>query len=126
MRHAQSGVGRGTGLFMLLALSTLVLSGLCMHLLFAVHYAHRYHGDHAKAKKAGAGLIFPEPDAVPSYREFVYFAFCIGMTYQVADVMMGTRAFRTLITLHGALSFFYNRFVLALAVDLFGGLSSIR
>jgi uncharacterized membrane protein len=46
------------------------------------------------------------------------------MTYQVADIMTGTRAFRSLITLHSALSFFYNTFVLALAVNLFGGLSS--
>ena len=44
--------------------------------------------------RAGPGLIFPELDAVPSYGEFVYFAFFIGMTYQVADTWRaGTRTF---------------------------------
>ena len=126
MSYARSAAGRGTGLFILLALGTLVLSWLCMHMLFATHYAHRYYSDRANVGEASPGLIFPEHDPVPSYMEFVYFAFCIGMTYQVSDIMTGTRAFRRLITLHSALSFFYNTFVLALAVNLFSGLSSVR
>jgi uncharacterized membrane protein len=92
-------------------------------MLFAIHYAHRYYGE--PAQEAGRGLIFPEPNAAPNYSEFVYFAFCIGMTYQVSDVMTCTRAFRRLVTFHGALSFFYNTFVLALAVNLFSGLSGL-
>ncbi|HXI99751.1 MAG TPA: DUF1345 domain-containing protein [Micropepsaceae bacterium] len=123
MSHARSGDGR-TDLFIALVLGTLVLSWVCMHVLFAIHYAHRYYGDHATADKTRSGLIFPEPNAAPSYMEFVYFAFCVGMTYQVADIMTGTRAFRKLITLHGVLSFFYNTFVLALAVSLFSGISA--
>ena len=47
------------------------------------------------------------------------------MTYQVSDVMTCTREFRKLVTFHGALSFFYNTFVLALAVGLFSGLSGL-
>jgi uncharacterized membrane protein len=47
------------------------------------------------------------------------------MTYQVSDVMTCTRTFRRLVTFHGALSFFYNTFVLALAVNLFSGLSGL-
>lgn len=126
MNHARSaGIG-GTDFFILLVLGTLVLSWLCMHILFATHYAHRYYGERDTANKSGSGLIFPEPNAAPNYTEFVYFAFCVGMTYQVADIMTGTRAFRKLITLHGVLSFFYNTFVLALAVSLFSGISSFR
>lgn len=104
--------------------ATLVLSWLCMHMLFATHYAHRFYGDRAGGEPGNPGLIFPEKQPTPGYMEFVYFAFCIGMTYQVSDVMTATRTFRRLITLHGALSFFYNTFVLAWAVNLFSMLAS--
>jgi uncharacterized membrane protein len=114
----------GTATYLvLLALGTLLLSWLCMNVLFAIHYAHRYYGE--ADQKTGRGLIFPEPHAAPNYTEFIYFAFCIGMTYQVSDVMTCTREFRKLVTFHGALSFFYNTFVLALAVSLFSGLSGL-
>ena len=119
----QAAAGVTAAYLVLLALGTLLLSWLCMNVLFAIHYAHLYYGD--PAQETGRGLIFPEPDAAPNYSEFVYFAFCIGMTYQVSDVMTCTRAFRRLVTFHGALSFFYNTFVLALAVNLFSGLSGL-
>ncbi len=119
--HIARQAAAGTAAYLVvLALVSLLLSWLCMNVLFAIHYAHRYYGE--PAQKKGRGLIFPEPDAAPNYTEFVYFSFCIGMTYQVADVMTCTREFRRLVTFHGALSFFYNTFVLALAVNLFSGL----
>ena len=122
IRDTRQAAG-GVAYLVLLALGTLLLSWLCMNMLFAIHYAHRYYGE--PAQEIGRGLIFPEPNAAPNYSEFVYFAFCIGMTYQVSDVMTCTRAFRRLVTFHGALSFFYNTFVLALAVNLFSGISGL-
>lgn len=121
--HDTRQAAGGVAYLVLLALGTLLLSWLCMNMLFAIHYAHRYYGE--PAQEIGRGLIFPEPNAAPNYSEFVYFAFCIGMTYQVSDVMTCTRAFRRLVTFHGALSFFYNTFVLALAVNLFSGISGL-
>jgi uncharacterized membrane protein len=121
--HDTRTAAGGLVYLVLLALGTLLLSWLCMNVLFAIHYAHRYYGE--PAQQIGRGLIFPEPNAAPTYSEFVYFSFCIGMTYQVSDVMTCTRAFRSLVTFHGALSFFYNTFVLALAVNLFSGLSGL-
>ena len=123
IHNARHATGGAAAYFVLLAMGTLLLSWLCMNVLFAIHYAHRYYGE--PAQEIGRGLIFPEPNAAPNYTEFVYFAFCIGMTYQVSDVMTCTRAFRRLVTFHGALSFFYNTFVLALAVNLFSGLSGL-
>lgn len=111
--HAAAG-------FILLPLCTIILSWLCMHVIFATHYAHLYYTGGADREPAKPGLVFPEKTPQPSYLEFVYFSFCIGMTYQVSDIMTATRDFRRLITLHGVLSFFYNTFVLALAVSLFG------
>jgi uncharacterized membrane protein len=110
--------------FVLLPLCTIVLSWLSMHVLFATHYAHLYYMGEADCE-TNPGLIFPENSPAPSYLEFVYFSFCVGMTYQVSDVMTASRDFRRLITLHGVLSFFYNTFILALAVGLFGTLPGL-
>jgi len=109
----------------LIPLCTIVLSWLSMHAIFATHYAHLYYAGTGDDGEAGAGLLFPEKSPAPSYMEFIYFSFCIGMTYQVSDVMAVTRDFRRLITLHGVLSFFYNTFILALAVGLFGTLPGL-
>ena len=117
--NARAAGSGGRAFFVLLSIATLILSWLCMHVLFATHYAHRYYGE---GGEAGGGLVFPEAKAAPGYLEFVYFAFCIGMTYQVSDVSTASNGFRRQITTHAALSFFYNTIVLALAVSLFSGL----
>jgi uncharacterized membrane protein len=114
--------------YTLLAIGTIVLSWTFMHTLFAIHYAHRFYGGRTRktyeAPDGGFGLPGPH-DGVeknPGYFDFVYIAFCIGMTCQVSDVDVLTRDFRRLITVHAVLSFFYNIFILGLAVSLFGSL----
>ena len=112
-------------LFTALSISTLVLSWLMMHALFALHYAHRYYGEQSDSSDGGLG--FPKShgrDAGPGYLEFVYFSFCIGMTFQTSDVTVRTRSFRRNVTVHAVLSFFYNIFILGLAVNVFGAFGS--
>jgi uncharacterized membrane protein len=48
----------------------------------------------------------------------VYYAFVVGMTCQVSDVQVTSRAMRRLTLAHGVLSFFFNTGVLALAVNI--------
>jgi len=115
-------------LFMVLGVLTLALSWFTMHLSFALHYAHRYYGDRDSDDVPDGGLVFPEAadetDTKPSYLEFVYFAVCLGMTCQVSDVVVQSQVFRRLVTIHGVLSFFYNIFILGLAVNLFSSLGA--
>ena len=106
-------------------LCTIVLSWASMHAIFATHYVHLYYAAARDQERANPGLQFPERYPAPGYMKFVYFSFCIGMTYQVSDVMVLATDFRRLVTRHGALSFFYNTFVLALAVGLFGTLPGL-
>ena len=121
LRQARQASAAQAGLYLFLSLATLVLSWLCMHVLFATRYAHRYYGDRSSFEPDCGGLIFPEAHAAPDYSEFLYFSLCIGMTYQVSDIMTRSRGFRRMVMFHGALSFFFNTFVLALAVNLLGG-----
>jgi uncharacterized membrane protein len=66
---------------------------------------------------AGGGLAFPGGEAEPDYWDFVYFAFVIGMTSQVADVGITSRQIRRIVAAHGVVAFFFNATLLALTVN---------
>ena len=55
---------------------------------------------------------------MPDYWDFVYFALVLGMTFQVSDVQITARKLRRLAAAHGFLSFLFNTFILALAVNI--------
>ncbi len=95
------------------ALVTIVLSWTFIHVIFAIHYAHKYYGDGGKS----GGLEFPDDDR-PDYWDFVYFSFVIGMTFQVSDVQVTSKPLRHVVVLHGIVSFVFNVAILALVVNL--------
>jgi uncharacterized membrane protein len=108
-----------------LALSTVVLSWVFIHTIFAFHYAHDFYGEAEGGRKGG--LKFPgdgpkEEDPDPGYWDFVYFSFVIGMTFQVSDVQVTNKSVRRLVVFHGIVSFFFNVAVLALMVNMGGEL----
>jgi len=101
------------GLDVALAIMTVVLSWVFIHAIFALHYAYEYYDD---ADCAG-GLKFPDDDK-PDYWDFMYFAFVLGMTFQVSDVAITAKGIRRVAAVHGILSFFYTTAVVALTVNL--------
>ena len=108
-----------------LVIYTIVLSWAFMQTVFAVHYAHDYYMD-VKLPLSAQGrpsqrLIFPG-EGVPTYGDFLYFSFTIGMTFQVSDVQIADPDLRRLVVVHGALAFFYSTGILALAINLVAGL----
>jgi uncharacterized membrane protein len=100
-----------------LALSTVVLSWVFIHVIFAFRYAHEFYGEAEGGHKGG--LQFPDDDR-PEYWDFLYFSFVIGMTFQVSDVQVTSKALRRIVVGHGIVSFFYNVAVLALMVNIGG------
>ncbi len=97
---------------------TVVTSWTLAHTMFALHYAHHYYGDGpAPGDDDRGGLAFPG-EQQPDYWDFLYFSFVIGMTCQVSDVQVTSRAMRRLALIHGVLAFFFNAVILALAVNL--------
>lgn len=97
-----------------LAASSLLLAWLFMNTIFALHYAHEFYGDRGGK---GSGLDFPgtrEPD----YWDFVYFAFVIGMTFQVSDVQISERQIRRVALAHAVIAFFFNVIIIALSVNV--------
>lgn len=105
--HALS---RGAGWEAALAIASVPLGWMTLHVLAAFHYAALWYGAEAR------GLDFPgteEPDAW----DFLYFSFTIGMTAQVSDVVISRAPLRRLALAHGVISFFYNTVIVALAVN---------
>jgi uncharacterized membrane protein len=100
----------------ILAFITIIESWSLVHIVFTFHYAYLYYG----SSEAG-GLDFPS-DEEPDYKDFLYFAFTIGMTSQTSDVAVTRRSLRRLTLLHGILSFFFNTTILALGINMIAGL----
>jgi len=96
-----------------LVIATVALSWTFTHTIFALRYAHQFYGegDHA------GGLKFPG-DERPDYWDFVYFAFVIGMTFQVSDVGVTSKHVRRLVLVHGMVAFVFTTTIIALTVNL--------
>ncbi len=86
------------------------------HTAYTLRYAHLYYGEGHDV----GGLSFPG-EGDPAYLEFAYFAFTIGMCFQVSDVSVSTRRFRRAVLGQSLLSFAYNTAILATAVNLVVG-----
>ena len=91
--------------------------------IFTFHYAHLYYFKDKDDTVDGNALEFPKEDK-PDYPDFAYFAFVIGMTFQVSDVEINSRIIRRTALAHGLLAFALNTFVVALTINLIAGLKN--
>ncbi len=104
-----------TGILLLIA--TVVLAWFVVHLAFTFRYAHVYYaGENSRFKQHAEGLDFPG-ESKPDYFDFAYFSFTIGMTFQVSDVVIKSKALRRLSLFHALLSFVFNTVIIALTIN---------
>lgn len=99
---------------LLLAAGSLSMAWLFANALFALHYMHLCY----RPGPAQGGLSFPGSETHPDFWDFAYFAFTVGMTFQVSDVVITARPIRRLVLAHGLLAFAFNIAVIALTVSL--------
>ncbi len=109
--HALS---RGSAVEAALAVASVPLGWLTLHVLAAFHYAALWYQGGAK------GLAFPGTET-PDGWDFLYFSLTVGMTAQVSDVVVERTSLRRLVLAHGVVSFFYNTVIVALAVNAMVG-----
>lgn len=114
---ARKGEPYSIGLLVL----TLLLTWLFANSVYALHYAHDYYTAHPEDSDTDcAGLDFPDTPE-PSYREFAYFAFTLGMTFQTSDVAITAPRIRAIALLHCFVAFVFNLGVIAFTINALGG-----
>ena len=103
-----------------LAIAALLLSWMLIQTVFAFHYARRYYAPASVREGPAAGLSFPGVEE-PTYFDFAYYSFVVGMTSQVSDVSATTAQMRRTTLAHSILSFMFNIAVLAMSINVISG-----
>ena len=110
---ASGSEGRNKGLHALLGVASVVASWALVHTLFALRYARMFYiDDHG-------GIDFnDDANRSPSYSDFVYVAFTIGMTYQVSDTVFTRPDFRRIALRQSLLAYLFGSVILAATINL--------
>jgi uncharacterized membrane protein len=101
---------------LVLALMSVALGWLTIHMMGAMHYAHLYWG-REQGEAARRGLDFPGTTD-PNGHDFAYFAYVVGMTAQTADIAISSTAMRRVVLMHALVSFLFNAVLVAAAVNV--------
>ena len=90
----------------------LVVSWTTVNTVFMLRYASIYYGDEP------GGVGFDDAEGPPTFGDFAYLAFTIGMTYQVSDTPLTSRAIRVTALRHALLSFVFVTSVVAMTINI--------
>ena len=113
-------VGRSSGreLAATVSLAGVFLAWASLHLVYAARYAHLYY-----VVCEGTGIDFNSA-VPPAYRDFLYFSYNLGMTYQVSDTSVSSQAIRAVVLRHTLLSYLFGAVVLASTINLVAGIAA--
>jgi uncharacterized membrane protein len=103
-----------------LCLGAVALAWTVTHTAFALRYARLYY----REDREGVGGIDLPGHPEPAYFDFAYFAFTIGMCFQVSDACVTSQQIRRVVLLHAVISFAYNSVILAFVLNLVFGMAS--
>lgn len=95
------------------ALLGVFMAWAALHLMYATRYAYAYYD-------ADGGIDF-NSRRPPAYRDFLYFSYNLGMTYQVSDTAVSNAAIRAIVLRHALLSYVFGTSILATAINLVVG-----
>ncbi len=98
-----------------LGLSSVALSWGLVQTVFTLRYARSYYS------RPVGGVDFNEDDP-PTYPDFAYLALTIGMTFQVSDTNLTTKAIRRIALSQAVLSFVFSAVILALVINVVASL----
>ncbi|WP_432889840.1 DUF1345 domain-containing protein [Kribbella sp. CA-245084] len=98
-----------------LGLAGVFMNWAVLHMMYAARYAHLYY-------VAPVGGIDFNSDDSPAYRDFFYFSYNLGMTYQVSDTSVSSSAIRSVVLRHCLLSYIFGTVILAATINLVAGI----
>jgi uncharacterized membrane protein len=98
-----------------LGVASVLLGWAVLHTVYTLRYADLYYA-------LGGGIDFNDGED-PEYRDFAYFAFTIGMTYQVSDTAVQKKPIRRMALRHALLSFVFGTAVIAMMINVVASLA---
>ncbi len=99
------------------AILAVVLSWSLTHTLFTLHYARLFYYE-------GDGGIDFHSNEMPDYRDFLYVAVTVGVTFGVSDTDLTSHKMRRAVTGHSLLSFLFGTVIIALSLNVITSLLS--
>jgi uncharacterized membrane protein len=93
---------------------SVLFSWAAVHVIFMLRYARLYYAE-------DGGINF-HTDEAPDYNDFLYVALTLGMTFQVSDTDLNSRAIRRTALRHALLSYMFGVAVFATTINIIGTL----
>jgi uncharacterized membrane protein len=98
-----------------LGLLSVLLSWIVVHTVYMLQYARAYYSEPA------GGIEFNEAEP-PTYMDFAYFSFTIGMCFQVSDTGITAKRVRRITLHHALLSYLFGAVLLGLVINVVAAL----
>ena len=117
--------GRESGSLRVLLIGVAVLTVVVSWTVVNTVYTLRYADLHFRSRDGGIAFGDPDGQEPPTYRDFAYVAFTIGMCYQVSDTTVRDRRIRSTVLSHAFLSYLFGVVIVAGSVNLIAGLLSL-
>jgi uncharacterized membrane protein len=96
---------------------SVVLSWATVHTVFMLRYTRSHY------QSPEGAVDFNEKDP-PTYLDFAYLAFTIGMTFQVSDTNLTAKPIRRIALSHALMSYLFGAVIVALAINIVASLLS--
>jgi uncharacterized membrane protein len=90
---------------------SVVISWVLIHTIFTLRYARLFYG------KTKDTIVF-EKDHRPTFSDFAYISFTLGMTFQVSDNTIVGSGLRKVVLRHVLLSYLFGTVIVAATVNL--------
>ncbi len=113
---AAKGNDVGPGVGVTAGLTSVVVSWAVVHTVYTLRYARLYY----TGTDGGVSFNTDEP---PQYTDFAYLSFTIGMTFQVSDTNLESKAYRKTALRQGLLSYLFGVVIIATTINLVAGLT---
>lgn len=117
LSEAQKSQGAAQLLLIFLGIASVIVAWFVVHTVFGLRYAELYYGG---GKRGGVNF---DGTSMPSYHDFAYLAFTIGMTFQVSDTGFTSTEFRRTALRHAMISYLFGTVIVASTINLIAGLS---
>jgi len=106
--------GLAQALDIVLGVASVIISWTSVHLIYTLRYADLYFKDN--------NAIDFNSSQPPTFQDFAYVAFTIGMTYQVSDTSLKSTQIRKTARQHAILSYVFGTAIIATTINAIAGL----